>query len=145
MKIYLIAGEPSGDKLGAALMVGLRSLCPDVTFQGIGGPLMQAEGLHSLFDMADLSVMGLAEVVPRYAMLRRRLATAVADVIQAAPDALITIDSPDFCLRVSVGVAGCSASLRPPSSAATSRSQPGQSAHHGWSMSRPIHVIMPSP
>ena len=104
MKIYLIAGEPSGDKLGAALMVGLRSLCPDVAFQGIGGPLMQAEGLHSLFDMADLSVMGLAEVVPRYAMLRRRLSTVVADVIQAAPDALITIDSPDFCLRVSAGV-----------------------------------------
>ena len=114
MKIYLIAGEPSGDKLGAALMVGLRSLCPDVTFQGIGGPLMQAEGLHSLFDMADLSVMGLAEVVPRYAMLRRRLATAVADVSQAAPDALITIDSPDFCLRVSAGVkARMPAALRP--------------------------------
>lgn len=100
MKLYLVAGEPSGDRLGAALMAGLRQLAPGVEFQGVGGPLMQDQGLHSLFPMEDLTVMGLAEVLPRYPLLRRRLAQTAADVALTRPAALITIDSPDFCLRV---------------------------------------------
>ncbi len=100
MKLYLIAGEASGDALGAALLAGLKSLLPDLQVRGIGGPLMQAEGLHSLFPMDELSVMGLAEVLPKYAHLKRRIREAAADVLAAAPDALITIDSPDFVLRV---------------------------------------------
>ena len=100
MKLYLIAGEASGDALGAALLAGLKSLRPDLQVRGIGGPLMQAEGLHSLFPMDELSVMGLAEVLPKYAHLKRRIREAAADVLAAAPDALITIDSPDFVLRV---------------------------------------------
>ncbi|MDR9394527.1 MAG: lipid-A-disaccharide synthase [Roseovarius sp.] len=99
MRVFLIAGEASGDRLGASLMAGLKSLA-DVTFSGIGGPLMQAEGLESLFPMEDLSVMGLAEVLPRYPHLRRRLHEAAAAVLSDRPDVLITIDSPDFCLRV---------------------------------------------
>jgi lipid-A-disaccharide synthase len=103
MRLYLVAGEPSGDRLGAALMAGLRQLSPGVEFAGIGGPLMQARGLDSLFPMKDLSVMGLAEVLPAYPRLRRRLNETVADVLAARPDALVTIDSPDFCLRVARG------------------------------------------
>lgn len=98
--LFLIAGEASGDKLGAALMAGLRQLAPDVRFAGVGGPLMQAEGLQSLFPMEDLSVMGLMEVLPKYRMLKRRIAGTAAAVTALAPDALIGIDSPDFCLRV---------------------------------------------
>lgn len=100
MKLFLIAGEPSGDRLGAALMAGLRTLVPGVTFQGVAGPAMQAEGMESLFPMKELSVMGLAEVLPKYRQLKRRIAEAAAAVLAANPDALITIDSPDFCLRV---------------------------------------------
>jgi lipid-A-disaccharide synthase len=100
MKLHLIAGEPSGDRLGAALMQGLRQLAPQVTFHGIGGPLMQAEGLSSLFPMEELSVMGIAEVLPKYRALKRRIAEAAADALRLAPAAMITIDSPDFCLRV---------------------------------------------
>ncbi|EDM70786.1 putative lipid-A-disaccharide synthase [Roseobacter sp. AzwK-3b] len=99
MRVFLIAGEASGDKLGAALMAGLKSL-ESVEFQGIGGPLMQAEGMVSLFDMDELSVMGLAEIVPKYPHLRRRLHQTAKAVLEARPDVLITIDSPDFCLRV---------------------------------------------
>ena len=97
---FLIAGEPSGDKLGAALMAGLKQLAPGVRFSGVGGPLMQAEGLVSLFPMEDLAVMGIAEVLPKYFHLKRRIAEAAAACTAARPDALITIDSPDFCLRV---------------------------------------------
>ena len=100
MKLFLIAGEPSGDALGAALMAGLKTLAPDVTFLGVGGPLMEAEGLESLFPMEELAVMGLLEVLPKYPQLKRRIREAAEAAIAAAPDALITIDSPDFCLRV---------------------------------------------
>ena len=100
MKLFVIAGEPSGDALGAALMAGLKTRMPAVEFAGIGGPLMESEGLHSRFPMEELSVMGLMEVLPKYAHLKRRIAETAAAVTAFAPDALITIDSPDFCLRV---------------------------------------------
>lgn len=100
MRLFLIAGEPSGDRLGAALMAGLRALAPGVQFQGVGGPAMQAQGLASLFPMDELSVMGLLEVLPRYPHLRRRLHQTARAVLESGAAALITIDSPDFCLRV---------------------------------------------
>lgn len=100
MKVFLIAGEASGDALGAALMAGLRGLHPDVAFEGIGGPRMQAQGLVSLFPMDELSVMGIAEVLPKYAQLKRRIAEAAKAVLAVRPDVLVTIDSPDFNLRV---------------------------------------------
>ncbi|MEL7183514.1 MAG: lipid-A-disaccharide synthase, partial [Pseudomonadota bacterium] len=112
MKLFLIAGEPSGDKLGAALMAGLRALGADVTFAGIGGPHMQAEGLTSLFPMEDLAVMGLAEVLPKLRHLFRRRDEAVASISAFAPDALITIDSPDFCLRVAAKARKATPNLR---------------------------------
>lgn len=99
MRAFLVAGEPSGDKLGAALMAGLKTL-ETMEFQGVGGPLMQAEGMRSLFPMDELSVMGIAEIAPKYAHLRRRLHQTADAVLAARPDVLITIDSPEFCLRV---------------------------------------------
>ncbi|MEL6120880.1 MAG: lipid-A-disaccharide synthase [Pseudomonadota bacterium] len=99
MRVFLIAGEASGDRLGAALMAGLKSLT-DVTFSGIGGPLMQNEGMSSLFPMDELSVVGIAEILPKYMHLRRRLDQTVATVLAEQPDVLITIDSPEFSLRV---------------------------------------------
>lgn len=99
MRLFLIAGEASGDALGAALMEGLAPLT-DAHFDGIGGPKMQAQGLTSRFPMETLSVMGIAEVLPRYFDLKRRIRQCADWVIETKPDALITIDSPDFCLRV---------------------------------------------
>lgn len=100
LKVFVVAGEPSGDTLGGALMSGLRQLAPDVSFDGIGGPMMQAQGLTSRFDMAELTVMGIAEVLPKYRHLKRRIAQTAHAVIETRPDVLITIDSPDFSLRV---------------------------------------------
>ena len=100
MRVYLIAGEPSGDRLGAALMAGLRQLDPNVSFAGVGGPMMEGQGLASLFPMQELSVMGLAEVLPKLRGLFKRRDQTVADILAQEPDLLITIDSPDFCLRV---------------------------------------------
>ncbi|WP_170409774.1 lipid-A-disaccharide synthase [Ruegeria arenilitoris] len=100
MRVFLVAGEPSGDRLGGALMEGLRSLVPDIQFDGVGGPLMQAQGLDSRFPMAELSVMGLVEVLPKFFHLKRRISETAQAVLDTQPDVLITIDSPDFSLRV---------------------------------------------
>ncbi|MGI9389065.1 MAG: lipid-A-disaccharide synthase [Boseongicola sp.] len=100
MKFFLLAGEASGDKLGAALIAGLKSLHSDIEFRGVAGPLMQVQGMESIFPMDELSVMGIAEVLPRYADLRRRLNDTARDADKWGPDALITIDSPDFSLRL---------------------------------------------
>lgn len=100
MKVFLIAGEPSGDSLGAALMEGFADLSPDCSFAGIGGEGMEAAGLTPLFPMSDLSVMGLAEVLPRIRLLRRRIAQTAQAIADTRPDLVVTIDSPDFCLRV---------------------------------------------
>ncbi len=100
MKVFIVAGEPSGDALGGALMRGLNQIAPGVGYDGIGGPLMQAQGLTSRFDMSELSVMGIAEVLPKYRHLKRRIRETAQAVIDTRPDVLITIDSPDFSLRV---------------------------------------------
>ncbi len=113
LKVYLIAGEPSGDSLGADLMSGLRACSDvDVIFSGIGGPLMSAQGLASLFPMADLSIMGLVEVLPKIPKLLRRVRQAVDQVFLEKPDVLITIDSPDFCLRVAGRVKAAAPELK---------------------------------
>lgn len=100
--IYLIAGEASGDLLGAHLMRSLKVAMQSkpIMFFGVGGPLMQQEGLRSLFPYHDLSVMGFAELLPHAIKLLSRIAQTVEDVKGKAPDALITIDSPGFCKRV---------------------------------------------
>src|SRR5690606_16951501 len=112
MKFFLIAGEPSGDNLGGALMAGLKSLDPAARFMGIGGPAMAAQGLESRFPMEELSLMGLWEVLPKYRALKERIAQTARAVAEAQPDALITIDSPDFCLRVARQARALNPSLR---------------------------------
>jgi lipid-A-disaccharide synthase len=98
--IWIMAGEASGDILGARLMEAIRRRSPSIAFAGIGGPRMEALGLHSLFPMRDLSVMGLVEVLPRLRFLRRRLNEAVRDIELRRPDLIVTIDSPGFALRL---------------------------------------------
>lgn len=100
LRVFVVAGEPSGDRLGGALMSGLKHEAPEVAFDGIGGPLMQSQGLASLFPMEELSLMGIAEILPKYRHLKRRIRETAEAVIAAKPDVLITIDSPDFSLRV---------------------------------------------
>ena len=112
MKFFLIAGEPSGDNLGGALMAGLKQLDPEAGFAGIGGPAMAAEGLDSRFPMDELSLMGIWEVLPKYRALKARIRETALAVAEAQPDVLITIDSPDFCLRVAREVRALCPDLR---------------------------------
>lgn len=100
--VYLIAGEPSGDVLGGRLMQALQSLAGDagVRFSGVGGPLMSAAGLDSLFPMDELAVMGLSEVLPRLPNILKRIRETEVDIRARKPDVIVTIDAPDFCFRV---------------------------------------------
>lgn len=98
--IYLVAGESSGDVIGARLMQAIKAICPPASFAGIGGEQMAKHGLSSLFPMHDLAVMGLMEVLPRLPRLRERLRQTVADIAARRPDIVVTIDSPGFTLRL---------------------------------------------
>lgn len=98
-KIVVIAGEESGDVLGGRLMNALKTK-GDFEFSGIGGDSMQMQGMRTLFPMSDLSVMGVFEVIPRLALLFKRIRQTVDHIVQTQPDIVITIDSPDFCKRV---------------------------------------------
>lgn len=101
LKIYLIAGEPSGDLLGSRLMRALRKKTDNnVEFFGLGGDTMEQEGLTPLFDISELAVMGLVEVIPSIPRVLRRIKQTVNDIKKCHPDIVITIDSWSFCARV---------------------------------------------
>ncbi len=98
MKIYLVAGEISGDLLGASLIPALKQRFPQAEFRGLGGERMQAEGLHSLYPLETLSVMGLVEVLkhlPKLLKVRKHL---FQDALNWGADLMIGIDAPDFNL-----------------------------------------------
>jgi lipid-A-disaccharide synthase len=103
--IYLIAGESSGDVLGARLMRAIAARRLDAGFAGIGGEAMAEHGLRSLFPLRDLALMGLLEILPRLRQLKLRLRQTTDDIAARRPDVVVTIDSPGFTLRVLRAVA----------------------------------------
>jgi lipid-A-disaccharide synthase len=99
LHVFLVAAEPSGDHLGAALMAALRERA-QVRFSGVGGAQMQAAGLESLFSTDDLHIIGFSAVARRLPLILRRVRETAAAAIAAQPDVLVVIDSPDFTHRV---------------------------------------------
>jgi len=100
-KVYMIAGEASGDKLGESLIHSLKNQYPNIEIRGIGGAGMMAAGMdESLFPMDNLSVMGLTEVLPRIPKFINLISKAVQAISVFDPDVIITIDAPDFSFRV---------------------------------------------
>jgi lipid-A-disaccharide synthase len=100
MRVFMIAGEASGDQLGCGLMRALREARPEIEFFGVGGNAMRAEGLDSLIPLDDLAVMGFLPVVRHLPRLIQRMNEAVAAVLASGSDVLVIIDSPDFTHRV---------------------------------------------
>ena len=99
--VFVIAGEASGDNLAAKLMAALRRKTSDnIRFAGVGGDAMAAQGLISLFPMQDLSLMGMAEILPHLPRLIRHLRSTTAAIKNLAPSVVVTVDSPGFSFRV---------------------------------------------
>jgi lipid-A-disaccharide synthase len=101
---FLVAAEASGDRLGASLMAALKRKDASIRFSGIGGDMMQSQGLASQYPMRDLAVFGFADIVKSYGRLKRRLKETIDAVVANPPDALILIDSFGFSFRVAKGV-----------------------------------------
>ena len=105
-RIMLVAGEPSGDALGGALMAALKEMTGGtVELTGVGGPHMISEGLASLFPMTDIAVMGPREVIPRLPKILRRMRQTAAFAVATHPDLVVIIDSPDFTHNVAKRIA----------------------------------------
>ena len=100
MKYFIVAGEPSGDALGAKLLAALRLRDPRADLCGVGGDAMARQGFVSLFPLADISVMGILPVIAHLPTLLRRIDETARAVVAANPDVLVLIDSPDFTHRV---------------------------------------------
>ena len=101
LTIMLVAGEPSGDQLGAQLMAGLKALSDDnLRIVGVGGPAMTEQGLQSLYPLDATAVMGLREVVPRIPTILRRVRQACDFALRERPNVVVLIDSPDFTHRI---------------------------------------------
>lgn len=96
-RIFIVAGEHSGDQLGGKLMAAMKEKSETpIIFTGVGGEAMEAQGLHSIFPLADVVVMGPLAILARLPKLVRRVYQAVAACLKAEPDALVIIDSPEF-------------------------------------------------
>lgn len=107
LRVFIVAGEPSGDLLGGRLMAALRDrLRGDVVFAGLGGEHMVQQGLESPFSIDELAVMGLLEVLPRAPQLLRRIAQTAAAARAFHPDVMITVDSPGFTFRLAERLKG---------------------------------------
>lgn len=100
LRIFVVAGEHSGDALGARLMMALTALRPGVTFSGVGGPKMATAGLQSLFPMSDIAVMGPAAIIEHLPQLLRRIRETAEAAVASASDVVVIIDAPEFTHRV---------------------------------------------
>lgn len=100
MEIFLTASEASGDKLGAVLMVALKTNNPEIKFSGVGGHAMEAQGLVSQFPMSDLAAFGFADVIRRFSLLRQRIHETADTIVAKRPSAVVLIDSFGFSFQV---------------------------------------------
>ena len=98
--IFIIAGEASGDLLGSRLMKAIKAIDPTARFSGVGGNLMEEQGLKSLFPMEELALHGIVEVIRHIPGILKRIDQVVGAVSSDKPDVLVTVDAPGFSLRV---------------------------------------------
>jgi lipid-A-disaccharide synthase len=98
--VFLVAGEDSGDRLGAALIAAIKQRAPGTRFSGVGGMQMAAQGVPSLFPLGDLAIIGFAAIAAGLPKILQRIRQTADAVIAAKPDVLVIIDSPEFTHRV---------------------------------------------
>ena len=103
LKVYMVTGEPSGDLLGSRLMRALKNEA-NVSFAGVGGESMQAEGMETSFPISDLAVMGIFEVIPHLPKILGRIKQTLDDIEAQKPDIVVTVDSWSFSKQIHLGL-----------------------------------------
>jgi lipid-A-disaccharide synthase len=99
-KIFVVTGEPSGDKLAASVISKLKKINPNIDYLSVGGSHLQSLDIKSIFDLKDITYLGFTSVLFNIFKIRKRINRTVEEIIKFKPDILFTIDSPDFTLRV---------------------------------------------
>jgi lipid-A-disaccharide synthase len=99
-KIFILTGEPSGDKLASTVISKLKQRNPDIEYSCVGGTHLNSLGIKSIFDLREITYIGFTNVLFNILKIRNRINKTVEEVIKFNPDILFTIDSPDFTLRV---------------------------------------------
>ncbi|NOZ32919.1 MAG: lipid-A-disaccharide synthase, partial [Alphaproteobacteria bacterium] len=104
VKLFIVAGEPSGDMLGANLVRNMRAY-GDVKLAGVGGPALESVGLNPEFPMNDLAVMGYVDVLKRWPLLLRRARQTLGAILEEKPDVVVLVDAQEFSKRIAAGLA----------------------------------------
>ena len=99
-KIFILTGEPSGDKLASTVVSKLRIDNPDIDYLSVGGTHIKKLGIQSIFDLKDITYLGFTSVLLNIFKIRKKINKTVEEIIKFNPDILFSIDSPDFTLRV---------------------------------------------
>ena len=99
-KIFIVTGEPSGDKLASTVISKLKKNNPNIEFLCVGGTHLHSLGVRSIFDLKEITYLGFTSVLFNFLKIRNRINKTVDEIIKFNPDILFTVDSPDFTLRV---------------------------------------------
>ena len=99
-KIFVLTGEPSGDKLASKVIASLKTSRSDIEYLSVGGEHLKALGIKSLYDLNDVTYLGFTKVLLNVFKIRRKINEAVQEILKFRPDVLFSVDSPDFTLRV---------------------------------------------
>ncbi|MAH03022.1 MAG: lipid-A-disaccharide synthase [Candidatus Pelagibacter sp.] len=99
-KIFVLTGEPSGDKLASKIIANLKSLKPDIEYLSVGGECLKALGIKSLYDLNEVTYLGFTNVLLNIFKIKKKINETVNKIIEFNPDILFSVDSPDFTLRV---------------------------------------------
>ena len=99
-KVFIVTGEPSGDKLASAVVFKLKKINPNIEYLAIGGSHLQSLGIKSIFDLKEITYLGFTSVLLNIFKIKKKISKTVEEIIKFNPDILFTVDSPDFTLRV---------------------------------------------
>ena len=99
-KVFVLTGEPSGDKLASKVIAQLKNSKHDIEFLSVGGEHLKAIGIKSLYDLSEITYLGFTKVILNIFKIKRKINETVKEIVKFNPDVLFSVDSPDFTLRV---------------------------------------------
>ena len=100
-KIFILTGEPSGDKLASTVVAKLKQNHSDIEYLSVGGSHLNSQGVKSIYDLKEITYIGFTSVILNLFKIRNKINETVNKIIEFNPDILFSVDSPDFTLRVS--------------------------------------------